>query len=530
MILGTTVSFSWPDDTPVFTDLTFAIGPGRTGLVAPNGAGKTTLLRLLAGELSPGTGGVSVEGSLGYLPQELPLLLDATVDEVLGVAPIRAALHAIESGDASEEHFAVVGSDWDIEERTTAILDRLGLGAVSLDRSLRTLSGGQVLAIGLAAQLVTQPDVLLLDEPTNNLDLAARHRLYRIVDEWPGTLLVISHDRALLDRMDRIAELHPTELRLYGGNFTEYRAAVDREQDAAEQAVRTAEQDLKRQKREAQLAKERAERRSSNAKRNKANLGLSRLHAGNHERRAQVSASRSADVHHRRIADARSTVDDASARLRAEDRIAIALPETSVPAGRTVLDLAGVSALSLFAGDGVDLVLRGPERVALSGDNGSGKSTLLKLITGELTPDRGTITRGVGRIAYLSQRLDVLDLSLTVLENLRAHAPQLADNDLRHRLAQFLFRGERIHLPTSVLSGGERLRATLACILSTDPAPQLLLLDEPTNNLDLAGAGQLEEALNAYRGAFLVVSHDQPFLDAIGVERTLHLSDGALIE
>ncbi|GII63413.1 ABC transporter ATP-binding protein [Sphaerisporangium krabiense] len=533
-IVCTDLSFAWPDDTPVFDDLSFALGGGRTGLVGPNGAGKSTLLRLIAGELRPTAGSVSVHGELGYLPQALPML-DGTVDQALQIAPIRAALNAIEAGDVREEHFTTVGDDWDIEERTTVVLDRLGLGDVTLDRPLSTLSGGQVISIGLAAQVLRRPDVLLLDEPTNNLDRAARERLYQVVDEWKGCLLVVSHDRALLERMESIAELHPAELRLYGGNFTAYTEAVDREQEAAQRAVRGAEQELRRQKREAQEARERAQRRASNAKRNKSSLGLSRIHAGTLQRQAQESAARSADVHQQRTADAKARLEEASQALREEARIAIALPETRVPDGRTVLTLEDVNAgygtgEAVFAPPGVTLSLRGPERVALLGANGSGKSTLMKLVAGLLEPSAGRIDRAAGRAAYLSQRLDLLDLDLSVVDNLRRFAPQMGDNERRHRLAQFLFRGDRVHLRAADLSGGERLRATLACVLSTAPAPHLLLLDEPTNNLDLTSAGQLENALNAYEGAFVVVSHDLPFLHAIGVTRWLHLASGALHE
>jgi len=201
------LSFSWPDGTSLFEDLSFTVGGGRTGLVAPNGAGKSTLLKLIAGEYRPARGTVSVEGELGYLPQSLPLAGDLSVAEVLGVAPVIAAIDAVESGDVAEEHFTTIGDDWDIEERTRAQLDRLGLGHLSFDRPLRTLSGGQAVSLGLAGLLLKRPDVLLLDEPTNNLDLDARRRLYAVLEDWKGCLLLVSHDRELLDRMDRIAEL-----------------------------------------------------------------------------------------------------------------------------------------------------------------------------------------------------------------------------------------------------------------------------------------------------------------------------------
>ncbi|MBC6470466.1 ribosomal protection-like ABC-F family protein [Actinomadura alba] len=533
-IICSNLSFSWPDDTPVFQDLSFTVGGGRTGLVAPNGAGKSTLLKLIAGECRPSGGSVSANGVLGYLPQSLPLVGDLTVAEVLGIAPVIRALDAIESGDASEEHFTTIGNDWDIEERTRAQLDRLGLGEISLTRRLHTLSGGQVVSLGLAAQLLKRPDVLLLDEPTNNLDLEARRTLYGVLEDWNGCLLLVSHDRVLLDRMDRIAELDRGEVRSYGGNFTRYEEAVRAEREVAEKNIRNAEQEVKRERREMQQARERAARRAGNAARNIESAGLPKIVAGAMKRRAQESAGKSNETHAARLGDARARLDEAGRALRDEQRIALELPGTNVPAGRTVFlgerMQVRYGERPLFAGEGADLVIRGPERIALTGSNGTGKSTLLRVINGELEPEGGGTKRADGRIAYLSQRLDLLDLDRTVAENLAAFAPGIPEAERMNLLARFLFRGSRVHLTVGMLSGGERLRATLACVLFAEPAPQLLLLDEPTNNLDLVSVGQLENALNAYEGAFVVVSHDERFLAEVKVDRWLRLSDGRLLE
>ncbi|MFB9235547.1 ABC-F family ATP-binding cassette domain-containing protein [Plantactinospora siamensis] len=533
-IVSSALSFSWPDQTPVFDELSLSVPGGRTGLVAPNGAGKTTLLRLIAGELRPTGGSVTVQGVLGYLPQHLPFAVDETVAQVLGVDRAIAALHAIESGDAAEQHFTAVGDDWDVEERSRAELDRLGLGDVALDRRLGTLSGGQIVSLGLAAQLLRRPDVLLLDEPTNNLDRDARDRLTAVLRGFPGCLLVVSHDRALLDEMDRIAALDHGGIRWYGGSYTDYEQAVRAEQEVAQRQVRTAEQDLKRQKREMQQARERAARRASTAARNLNDAGLARIVAGGLKRDAQVSAGKANETHAARVGDAQARLDQASRAARQDDRIVIDLPDTTVPAGRTVFTgehlRAEYDGRPVFAGAGVDLSIRGPERIALTGPNGAGKSTLLRLVGGDQRPVSGTATRADGRVAYLSQRLDLLDPARTVAENLAAFAPALADAARMNLLARFLFRGDRAHLPVAVLSGGELLRATLACVLFADPAPQLLLLDEPTNNLDLDSVAQLEAALTAYRGALLVVSHDDRFLAAIGVDRWLRLADGQLTE
>ncbi len=426
-VTATGLSFSWPDDTPVLDCLSFTLGPGRTGLVAPNGAGKSTLLRLIAGELSPTARSVVVDGVLGWLPQGLPSTT-GTVADVLDVAPVLAALRAIESGDADARHVTVVGTDWDVEERSRAQLDRLGLGDVGLDRPLGTLSGGQVVTLGLAGQLLRDPDVLLLDEPTNDLDAAARERLVDVVTGFRGCLVVVSHDRTLLEHVDAVAELEPDGLRTYGGAFSAYETAVAVEQEAAERDVRTAEAALKREKRERQQARERAERRSGTAARNVADAGLPKILAGARQRRAQESA------------------------------------------GRAVVHASGVVLRGLF-GAGVDLVVRGPERIGLTGGNGVGKSTLLRLLASELMPERGTVHRAEGRVLYLSQRLDLLDPAATVAQCLAAAAPTRPEAERLTLLARFLFRGARTHLPVTALSGGERLRATLACVLFGEPAP-----------------------------------------------------------
>ncbi|MBP2320347.1 ATPase subunit of ABC transporter with duplicated ATPase domains [Kibdelosporangium banguiense] len=527
-IICSNLSFAWSDGTPVFEDLTCTIGTGRTGLVAPNGAGKSTLLKLIAGEHQPLSGSVSVDGVLGYLPQTLPLTGDLTVAEVLEIAPIVRALAAIEGGDASEEHFTVVGSDWDIEERARAELDRLGLGDVTLEGPLSTLSGGQIVSLGLAAQLLKQPDVLLLDEPTNNLDRDARHRLYDVLGGWKGCLLLVSHDRALLDRMDRIAELDQGQLTFFGGTFTEYETTKRAARDVAEKNLRNAEQELKREKRELQQARERAARRASTGART--NSDIPRIALGRVKRKAQESAGKANDLHSQRLGSVEAKVDEAGRAVRDEQTMTLSLPDTTVPAGRTMFHGERMQVRGLFQDEGLTLAIRGPERIALTGANGTGKSTLLRIISGDQKPDSGLMNRADGRVALLSQRLDLLDADRTTTENLRSAAPHMPEPDMMNLLARFLFRGSRAHQPVSTLSGGELLRATLVCMLCAEPAPQLLLLDEPTNNLDLTSVEQLTSALNAYRGAFVVVSHDDRFLDEIGVRRRLNLADGKLTE
>lgn len=335
MVAASRLTFSWPDGTEVFGDLSFTVGAARTGLVAANGAGKSTLLRLIAGELRPSSGAVTADGVVGYLPQTLPLLDDRSVAEVLGVATAIDALNALTAGDCGDDVFAAIGDDWDIEERTRAQLDRLGLGRIAVDRSLRSLSGGEAVRLGLARELLRRPDVLLLDEPTNNLDVDARHRLFDTLDDYGGCLLVVSHDRELLDRMDQTAELHDGEITFYGGGFTAYRQAVEDLQRCAEDAVRNAEQTLRREKRQRQQARERADRRAGAATRNLKDAGLPKIVAGAMKRRAQETAARADDVHANRVQDARTRLDDAQRTLRDAPTLVLSCPRrSSLPAER----------------------------------------------------------------------------------------------------------------------------------------------------------------------------------------------------
>ncbi|WP_030252131.1 ABC-F family ATP-binding cassette domain-containing protein [Streptomyces violens] len=518
-VVCTGLTFAWPDGTTVLGDFQLTIGPGRTGLIGLNGAGKSTLLKLIAGELTPAAGSIKATGDIGYLPQNLTLDTTLPVDEVLGIARTRAALHAIEGGDASEAHFTAVGDDWDVEERARATLDQLGLHGIELDRTLGEVSGGESVLLRLAALLLRRPDVLLLDEPTNNLDRRARARLHEAVERWSGVLVVVSHDRELLELVDQIADFRAGEVHWYGGNFSAYEAALAVEQEAAERMVRVAEADVQRQRRELTDAHVKLARRVRYGNKMSANKREPKIIMNERKRQAQVSAGKHRIMHTEKLKEAKERLSEAAEAVRDDDAIRIDLPYTAVPPGRGVLTLQG---LTTRCGTRVDLELRGPERLALTGPNGSGKTTLLRTVTGELAPAAGEATVHVPH-RFLPQRLDVLDDRLTVAENVARFAPQATPNHVRAQLARFLFKGARADQPAATLSGGERFRATLAALMLAEPAPQLLLLDEPTNNLDLASVRQLVTALDAYEGALIVVSHDERFLAEAGITRTLDL-------
>ena len=527
-ITCTSLAFTWPDGTAVFEGLDVAFGPGRTGLVGVNGSGKSTLLKLIAGALRPADGSVRVAGEVGHLPQNVTLDTALRVDEALGIAARRAALHAIESGDVAEEHFETVGDDWDVEERALATLGELGLGHIGLDRTVGEVSGGESVLLRLAALLLRRPDVLLLDEPTNNLDLYARRRLYTAVENWPGVMVVVSHDRELLELVDQIADLRSGEVTWYGGNFSAYEEALAVEQEAAERMVRVAEADFRKQKRELADAQVKLARRKRYGQKMFEQKREPKIVMGARKRAAQESAGKHRIMHEERLAEARGRLDDAVEAVRDDDEIRVDLPYTAVPPGRDVLTLMDLElAYGARVKGGFDL--RGPERVALIGRNGAGKTTLLRTIAGELEPVSGGATAHVP-LRFLPQRLDVLDGELSGAETVARFAPGATNNRVRARLARFLFRGARADQKAATLSGGERFRAALAALMLAEPAPQLLMLDEPTNNLDMASVRQLTTALESYEGALIVASHDLPFLESLGITRWLLMEEGELRE
>ncbi|SFS80616.1 ATP-binding cassette domain-containing protein [Saccharopolyspora flava] len=520
-VICTDLSHTWPDGTSAFTGLTVTFPPGVTGLIGANGSGKTTLLRLLTSTLQPTRGSISVPGPVAVLPQNLTTRTGTRVAQVLGIEQTLAALAAVERGQVTPQHLETIGQDWDVEQRAHALLADLGLDGLPLDTEVAALSGGQAVLLHLAALLLARPGVLLLDEPTNNLDHPARQRVARALAGWRhGVCVVVSHDRDLLESVDRIAELHQGRITVHGGGFSSYEQALATQQAAAQQALRTAEADERRQHRDLTQAQHSvAKRRKQGAR---AGENMPKILAGARRRAAQKSAGKLTGLHQQRLEAARHARRQAEEAVREEDPvIRLDLPATTVPAGRSVARLREV--VLPHTGARVDLDIYGPQRVALLGDNGTGKTTLLRVLAGDLEPEQGVVEVPVP-VRLLPQRLDLLDPDRSVAGNVAAAAPGLGDNRVRAGLARLGFAGRRADQPAGSLSGGEALRASLAVVLLAEPAPQLLMLDEPTNNLDLAGVEHLAAALRTYRGALIVVSHDQRFLTDLHPTRRLRLN------
>jgi len=519
------LSWSTPDNRAVLTGLDLSFGAERAGLVGRNGVGKTTLLNLIAGRCTPQTGTVSIGGTIGVLHQAVRVRPDETVADLFGATDALALLRRAEQGVASIDELGE--ADWTIEDRIASALGRVGLDA-GPETPLTALSGGQRTRASLAGAIFAEPDFLLLDEPTNNLDRDGRDAVIDLLAGWRAGAIVVSHDRELLDRMDAIVELTSLGATRYGGNWTRYRERKAVELAAAERDLAEAKRHVAEVARGAQEAAERKARRDGAGRRKGAKGDMPRILTGARKDRAEDSGGENKRLAERQRVQASAAATAARERVEVLQPFSVELAPSGLPANRTVLEMDRVTA-GYTPGTPVlcdlSLTISGPERIAVTGPNGSGKTTLLGLITGTLTPWSGTVRVPVDW-AMLDQRVSLLDPDNSIRDNYARINRTTDENACRAALARFMFRADAALQIVSTLSGGQMLRAGLACVLGGVKPPSLLILDEPTNHLDIESIEAVEAGLRAYDGALLVVSHDAPFLEAIGITRRVGLGVG----
>ncbi|MFN3525075.1 MAG: ABC-F family ATP-binding cassette domain-containing protein [Paracoccus sp. (in: a-proteobacteria)] len=516
------LSWSNPDGTPLFTGLTLAFGPECTGIVGRNGTGKSTLLRLIAGDLHPAAGRIDITGSIAMLRQNAMAEARDTIADLFGARSALELLDRAEAGRAGAEELAQ--ACWTLPTQIETALLRVGLDA-GPQTPLATLSGGQRSRAALAALILAEPDMLLLDEPTNNLDQAGRQAVTDLIKGWTGGAIIVSHDRELLEAMDAIVELTPLGATRYGGNYTAFRERKDIELQAAARNLAHADKTLTDTARRAQQVTERKARKDGAGHRARAKGGQPKVLMDAAKGRAEASGGSGTRLREARRDAAQTALAEARDRIEVLQPLQMDIPPTGLAPGKLVLRLEGVT--GGYPGHAriirdLSMTVTGPERIVIAGPNGCGKSTLVKLITGQIAPQQGAVQVAVP-VAVLDQDVDLLAPAQTLLANFIRQNPQ-ADTRIAHAaLARFGFRASDALRLASGLSGGERLRAGLACTLGGTPTPMLLILDEPTNHLDLDAIAALESALTAYDGAMLVVSHDTAFLKVLAPDRVIGL-------
>jgi ATPase subunit of ABC transporter with duplicated ATPase domains len=497
----------------IFVDASFQLNPGeRAGLVGPNGAGKTTLFRMIVGEEAPDEGEVSVPKRLtiGYFRQDVEEMEGRSVlDEAIAGSGRAGELHhelerlhhrmgdpahaddldrtLARFGEVQEEYEHLGGYTLEAQART--VLHGLGFQDDQIDGDVGALSGGWKMRVALARVLLGRPDVLLMDEPTNHLDIESIIWLEQFLKSYDGALLMTSHDREFMNRVvSKIAEIDGGEIITYSGNYDFY---------AREREIRAANQQAAFTRQQAMLAKEQRfiDRFRTHAA--KAAQVQSRIKALDKIERIELPRRRQVVRFEMRVPP------------RSGDQVAV-IEDLHKRYGRRVIY------------DGFSLIIRRGERWAVMGKNGAGKTTLLKMIAGAATPDSGEVRLGASLLMgyFAQQSLDVLDGSLTIIEQLQKDFPQDGLGSLRTLAGAFQFSGDDVDKPIRALSGGEKSRLAIARMLYNPP--NFLVLDEPTNHLDLATKEMLVESLREFEGTMVFVSHDRTFLRGLG-SRVLEL-------
>ena len=504
------VTCQFPTGDTLFGPLNLTLDPSLCALVGRNGSGKTRLLRLLAGLDEPATGHIERFGSHAWVAQQHVISPQTTLAELLGYDAIFTARKRIDSGDYQPDDLELLDGHWDVAERLSEAFINAELPPFDPDKPAGELSGGERIRALLCGAFTAEADFMLLDEPTNHLDRQSRAWFYDQLSRFQGGVLVASHDRELLEQVPRILELSASGLRSYGGNYADYQTQRDAEQQAARASLEHAATERKRTRARMQKEHDDSQRRSAKTLRTVDTLNIASFERVKYKGAAKERIGSWKKQHSEQNEALNAAVNKARERVEEDNPVMFTLPGSQIPEGKQVLVLEDL-VLPHVPVPPLNLRMDGPMRVALKGPNGCGKSTLLKTLLGEIAPRSGTCKVSVS-CAYLDQHLSQLDLSQSVMTHLNLGHTPLEEGVLRTRLAQLQLGADKVTLPLAELSGGERLKAALACVLWRAEATQLLLLDEPTNHLDLASVQAIEAALAGFPGALLVVSHDEAFL------------------
>lgn len=521
----------------LFNNLNLSLGFNCQALVGTNGTGKSLLAQLLAGKIAHQSGVIQRQCPVAYLPQTHSKAPRQVVANFLGVSEILNALNRIEAGNCDTKDFELADSNWLLKDQLFTALDKYDLPQ-NLALPVSELSGGQQTKLALLKLSLTQARFFILDEPSNHLDQANRRWLLHWIAQQlsdpadsPKGVLLISHDRQLLNHTSSIFELRAQQLFQYGGNYQHYaaqrkqeaesaRSTLEREQTAARNTLKTLQKEKEKQQRKNQRGKK--SRKTTNQ--SKALMDFAK------ERSAKTS-KRITATHNARVASATEKLAQASSAVEKLENqyFDVAAPRIQHGELITIANVCHpyIQATTLNQSQGISLTIHAGERYALSGANATGKSTLLQILAKQISPRGGTISKSRGEVGLLDQHCKLLSAEHSVLDNIarltRRNNNGLEPSEQRRILAQLRFSESQIQQPVKYLSGGERMKLAIACALGGCVSPDLLLLDEPDNHLDLDTLQVLEKTLQRYKGALIVVSHSPDFINAMGVNKTLVL-------
>jgi len=528
MLIVQDLSYTHPNKDLLLRNISFtANNHEKIALVGNNGIGKSTLLKIVAGELKPVSGQINAGSEPYYVPQIFGQFNQLTIAHALRVEDKLNALNEILKGNTDEENFNVLNDDWTIADRCREVLNHWQLADLDLSRKMETLSGGQKTKVFLAGITIHQPGLVLLDEPSNHLDVSGRHLLYDFIQSTKSTLLVVSHDRKLLNLLDSVCELSKHGIKIYGGNYDFYKEQKQIENNALSQDIQSNEKALRKAREKERETAERQQKLDSRGKGKQEKAGVARIMMNTLRNNAENSTSKLKSVHAGKIDGISQKLQELRSSLSGLDKMKFGFDSTALHKGKnlfTATDINFAYEVKPLWKDHLNLQIKSGERLALKGANGSGKTTLIKLILGDLAPQTGTVYRADNKAVYIDQDYSLLDNKLKVYEQAQQfNRSALLEHEVKIRLNRFLFAKADWDKPCGALSGGERMRLLLCCLTIGNQSPDIIVLDEPTNNLDIQNIEILTAAINSYEGTLIVVSHDDYFLKEININRTIQL-------
>lgn len=528
MLIIQNISYTHASGEQVFDTIQCALQKGeKMALAGANGSGKSTLLKLIAGVLAPQSGTIQKDTEPYYIPQIFGQFDHQTVAQVLGVAEKLHAFHEILSGNANEANLEILNDDWTVEDRCKEALSYWKLDELELNQQLSALSGGQKTKVFLAGIWIHQPELVLMDEPSNHLDQTSRQLLFDFVRTTSKTLLIVSHDRKLLNLVSKICELDKRGITVYGGNYEFYQSRKAAELKALNQELNSMEKTLRKAKDKERETMERQQKLDSRGKKKQEKAGVPTIMLNTLRNNAEKSTSKLKQAHADKIGGISTNLQELRKSLPDSDKLKFGFDDSHLHRGKIILKAEQVqftySETNLW-NESQSFQINSGERIAIKGDNGSGKTTLIQLILGNREPTEGRIFRSLDQSVYIDQDYSLINNQLTVFDQAsKFNQTGLLEHEVKTRLDYFLFDKNDWDKPCSVLSGGERMRLILCCLALGTKAPDLIVLDEPTNNLDLESVEILTAAIREYAGTVIVVSHDETLLEEIGIESVIQL-------
>lgn len=542
------ISYIHPDKEILFSDLNFSISKGqKLGLVGNNGCGKSTLLQIIAGQLSPSSGVIVRSDDLYYIPQHFGQYDSLTIAQALRIDGKQQALHAILEGDASTENFTLLNDDWNIEERSIAALCSWGLEQFPLSHPMQLLSGGEKTRVFLSGMDIHTPSVVLMDEPTNHLDSAGRQRLYDWIEKCRSTLLVVSHDRTLLNLLPEICELEKFQISYYGGNYDFYKEQKSIMQEALQQRIEEKEKAIRIARKVARETAERRDKQNVRGEKRNAQKGMPRIMLNALQSKSEKSTNKLNSVHQEKTEKLAEERNQLRSSIPPMATLKTDFNSSSLHTGKILITAKDINfgyhdykannvgcncnshntktSEHLLWKTSLSFELKSGDRLRIEGANGSGKTTLLKLITGLLEPQEGTLTRAAFSYVYLNQEYSIINNANSVLEQAYAfNNRNLPEHEIKIILNRYLFPASEWDKSCRKLSGGEKMRLVFCCLMISNNTPDMFILDEPTNNLDIQSIEIITATIKNYTGTVIAISHDNYFIQEIGIKQCLSVS------